>query len=321
MKVLFALLGVLLLTTPLSANTKQIVLDSFQDIQSANTALEKLQNDEIYEKLYTVAKENHFNIHLLPLKEKTILVLEPIEDEQVLEQTLKLVIRKYQELQIIEFENPVMNKELVELVKPKIKENTKSEANTTLNKEPENKTQLFELKEVLSEVVPLNIQQVNQPVIASQVAEIEQTLSIPDEAEERKSFPPPTPQELAGTIFVEQPTRDWIAQLKYDESQTSDTDTPAIFAESIAKEQTSVKKYQLSEEELRRREQLRAAKKYSQGSDENNSTTKEEMNFKIVNKFFSAVSIVGYYWLLILALIIGMVFYYFAEFKLLFNEK
>ncbi len=91
MKIIGTALLILFIHSSLGAYTKQIVLDSFKDKESAQAALESLKSDAMYEKLSLVAKENGFTIHVDASK----LVAEPLKNQFILEETLKMVSPKF----------------------------------------------------------------------------------------------------------------------------------------------------------------------------------------------------------------------------------
>ncbi|MFA6191654.1 MAG: hypothetical protein WC665_04800 [Sulfurimonas sp.] len=95
MKVIFTAVMTILISSSLGAYTKQIVFDSFKDKESANAAFEKLKSDESYSKLELISKENDFNVHVIGSCGQNLLVAEPIKNQFILEEALKLVVPKF----------------------------------------------------------------------------------------------------------------------------------------------------------------------------------------------------------------------------------
>ncbi|MFA6137657.1 MAG: hypothetical protein WC667_06175 [Sulfurimonas sp.] len=105
MKVIFTAVMTILISSSLGAYTKQIVFDTFKDSESANSAFEKLKSDEIYSKLELISKENDFNIHVIDSSGQNLLVAEPIKNQFILEETLKLVVPKFMKATVRDIEN------------------------------------------------------------------------------------------------------------------------------------------------------------------------------------------------------------------------
>ncbi|MDO8455239.1 MAG: hypothetical protein Q7S59_11760 [Sulfurimonas sp.] len=105
MKVIFTAVITILISSSLGAYTKQIVFDSFKDSESANAAFEKLKSDESYSKLELISKENDFNIHVIGSSGQNLLVAEPIKNQFILEETLKLVVPKFMKATVRDIEN------------------------------------------------------------------------------------------------------------------------------------------------------------------------------------------------------------------------
>ncbi len=104
MKVIFTAVMTILISSSLGAYTKQIVFDSFKDKESAHAAFEKLKSDEIYSKLELISKENDFTIHVIGSSGQNLLVAEPIKNQFILEETLKLVVQKFNNASIKDIE-------------------------------------------------------------------------------------------------------------------------------------------------------------------------------------------------------------------------
>ncbi|MCX6077089.1 MAG: hypothetical protein NTW78_09440 [Campylobacterales bacterium] len=109
MKIIFTAVTIILISSSLGAYTKQIVFDSFKDRESANAAFEKLKSDEIYSKLELISKENDFDIHVTASGKKNLLVAEPIKNQYILEETLKLIMPKFLKATAINIEELSQN--------------------------------------------------------------------------------------------------------------------------------------------------------------------------------------------------------------------
>ncbi|MFA6197258.1 MAG: hypothetical protein WC656_11520 [Sulfurimonas sp.] len=108
MKILFMALMILWISSSLEAYMKQIVLENFKDKESAESALQKLKSDAIYEKLSLIAKENGFTIHTLSSGNSTKLVAEPIKNKFIEDETLKLVQPIFSKATAINIEKTVV---------------------------------------------------------------------------------------------------------------------------------------------------------------------------------------------------------------------
>ncbi|MCX6052004.1 MAG: hypothetical protein NTZ60_05770 [Campylobacterales bacterium] len=107
-KILWMTLMILWVSSSLEAYTKQIVLENFKDKESAESALQKLKSDLIYEKLGLIAKENGFTIHTISSGGSTKLVAEPIKNKFIEDETLKLVQPMFNKATAINVEKTVV---------------------------------------------------------------------------------------------------------------------------------------------------------------------------------------------------------------------
>lgn len=290
-KVLLLLFLVLLISISLEADSKQIIVGTYSHMSEAEADLREFQLGEQSEKLNALAKQNNFKIHLLPSGSETILVIEPIE-------------------------NPVVYIEIIRILKAKLEARSKTEteidleieldkaAEVSASQKDENQTQTLDIKEkVFSEVVPPHMQQVNKKVLPSDAEDILQQFK-------EKGFK----WDYSGTL-----------QGGLKKATVTGTLEDEHFEEIEAVEEVvRPKKYQLSQEELRLKEEASLAAKKERELQEKNQETmlsKEQMRQKTKNELFSVLEVVGYYWLFLLTLALAIGVYYFKEYRLIFTQK
>ncbi len=87
---------------------KRVVLGSYALKERAYENLKKLQRDEVYEKLNTLATKNDFAIYVRPLSDYTALVIEPLQNKEIYDEVMNLVKPKFEG--VYSLKSDVMNK-------------------------------------------------------------------------------------------------------------------------------------------------------------------------------------------------------------------
>ena len=76
----------------------KIIFGNYLQKDKAELVLKKLQEDEVYEKLDAMAKENDFMVHMRPLAGYNILVIEPIINNEIHEKVMNIMKLKFEDV-------------------------------------------------------------------------------------------------------------------------------------------------------------------------------------------------------------------------------
>ncbi|MFA6195708.1 MAG: hypothetical protein WC656_03575 [Sulfurimonas sp.] len=100
----------------------KIIFGNYLQKDKAELVLKKLQEDEVYEKLNVMAKENDFMVHMRPLAGYNILVIEPIINNEIHEKVMNIMKTKFEDVYSVCAKPSKSTSNVVEQVQKEVQE-------------------------------------------------------------------------------------------------------------------------------------------------------------------------------------------------------